>query len=272
MAASQNANGSGDDASRPPDKRNNPPDQPPSHFPTDYPELEPYTFNGRVVIGIGIVFVVAAVCTAFAMMASQSPQISITSPATFAMFSSFLSANGQQPTKKIDSDLVLVANDFGWNGSTSGPVIRITKGETVRLTVINAGKMAHNFGIAEVPQDTQKLLDSLNGVALPDRLGKVSYQQMSAEPCPGCKVVLPGAHIMRYIMPGEQQAVTFTADSAGSFKYFCMVRGHLWLGMNSDFLVESGKGIVGPSPEIAKENGTRTITTATAPTEGGLTK
>jgi uncharacterized cupredoxin-like copper-binding protein len=237
-------------------------------FPTDYENLKPYTFNGRVLMAIGIVLAVAAAGTIFAMAVSQSPQISFSSSPKISTMLGLSSAAKalQLSDKKVDRELVLVADDFGWNGSQHGPNIRVTQGETIRLSVINAGKMAHNFGIAEVPQDTKALMDRLDNLPVDERLAQISYDQMSAHPCPGCKGVFDNAHIMRFILPGEQQVVTFTADKAGVFKYFCMVRGHLWLGMSGDFIVESEKGITSPSPELAKEKENATI----APTMTGV--
>jgi plastocyanin len=43
------------------------------------------------------------------------------------------------------------------------------------------------------------------------------------------------------MQPDTQQVTTFTANEAGNFKYFCMVRGHLWLGMIGDLTVQNVK-------------------------------
>jgi hypothetical protein len=40
------------------------------------------------------------------------------------------------------------------------------------------------------------------------------------------------------MQPDTQQVTTFTANQAGNFKYFCMVRGHIWLGMVGDLIVK----------------------------------
>jgi FtsP/CotA-like multicopper oxidase with cupredoxin domain len=72
---------------------------------------------------------------------------------------------------------------------------------------------------------------------------------MAAMPCPGCQPVFEKAHINYFIQPGAQQVVTFTADQSGIYKYFCMVRGHIWLGMAGDFIVENPTQQTKPSPE-----------------------
>ena len=60
---------------------------------------------------------------------------------------------------------------------------------------------------------------------------------MAAIPCPGCQAVFEEGHVKIFMQPGTQQVVTFTASQTGNFKYFCMVRGHLWLGMIGDLIV-----------------------------------
>jgi len=230
------------------------PSQDPDPFPSDYPYLKSYSFDGKVVLGIAVIIAVAAAGTILAMSVSQSPQISI-SPQKSGLSGADMSANAQQPANNASRKLILVADEFGWNGTENGPTIRVTKGETIQLTVINAGKMAHNFGIAKVSPTTQKLLDETKNLPLPDRLKHISYADMSSHPCPGCDAIFHDAHIMRFIHPDDQQVVTFTADQEGQFKYFCMVRGHLWLGMIGDLIVESGKNIVGSEPEIVKGGG-----------------
>ncbi len=41
--------------------------------------------------------------------------------------------------------------------------------------------------------------------------------------------------------PGTEQVTTFVADKVGHFKYYCMVRGHLWLGMIGNLIVMDNK-------------------------------
>jgi uncharacterized cupredoxin-like copper-binding protein len=138
--------------------------------------------------------------------------------------------------------IVLIQQDFGWNGTIGGPPIILNKGDRVQLLVINRGHMAHNFGMASVPQ---KVLDQLNNqtnVPLDQRINNIPYDTMAAMPCPDCKAIFEEGHIKLFIEPGTQQVSTFVADKSGQFKYFCMVRGHLWLGMIGDVIVRENPG------------------------------
>ena len=80
----------------------------------------------------------------------------------------------------IDKKFVLIQNDFGWNGTTGGPTILVNKGEVVQITVINAGHMAHNFGIAKASESTLSILKQIENMPLSDRLKNVSYDTMAA--------------------------------------------------------------------------------------------
>jgi FtsP/CotA-like multicopper oxidase with cupredoxin domain len=137
----------------------------------------------------------------------------------------------------IDKRFVLIQHDFGWNGTFGGPPIRVNKGDVVQITIINAGMMAHNFGIAAIPQQTLSLLQKTINMPLPDRVRYLPYNVMAGKPCPGCEPVFQEGQVEAFMQPDTQQVVTFTASQAGQFKYFCQVRGHLWLGMIGDFIV-----------------------------------
>jgi hypothetical protein len=73
---------------------------------------------------------------------------------------------------------------------------------------------------------------------LPSRVKYIPYNAMAAMPCPGCHPQFEQAHIKQFMQPDTQQITTFTANQAGNFKYFCMVRGHIWLGMHGDLIVQ----------------------------------
>jgi uncharacterized cupredoxin-like copper-binding protein len=139
---------------------------------------------------------------------------------------------------KIDKKFILIQEDFGWNGTNLGPSIEVSKGDVVQIVIINAGTMAHNFGIAKISPYSTALLNKITALPSFERINHISYNDMSAQHCPGCKPMFHNAHINTFMEPLSQQVITFTATESGEFKYFCMVRGHLWLGMFGDFIVK----------------------------------
>ena len=215
--------------------------------------LEPkaYSFNGKVVIGIGIVLVIAAGSTIVAMNLSTSPQIHL-SRSVLGVSSAASAQTPQINTQHVDKKFILIQKDFGWNGTNGGPTIVVNKGDVVQITIINAGRMAHNFGIARASGKTMDILNQIGNMPLPDRANNIPYNVMAAMPCPDCHPFFQEGHIERFMQPDTQQVTTFTANEAGNFKYFCMVRGHLWLGMIGDLTVQDVKN---PSSSSANTSG-----------------
>jgi FtsP/CotA-like multicopper oxidase with cupredoxin domain len=222
---------------------------------------KPYTFNGKVILGIGVILAAAAGSTIIAMSASTSPQISLSQASSRdgGASSAALAQKNQSHSQHIDKKFVLIQKDFGWNGTSGGPPIVVSKGDVVQVTVINAGRMAHNFGIAKVSEKTLTILNQINNMSLPNRANYIPYDVMAAMPCPDCHPFFQQGHIESFMQPDTQQVTTFTANEAGNFKYFCQVRGHLWLGMIGDLIVQDVK-----NPAVTAV----TTTTATGATRG----
>jgi uncharacterized cupredoxin-like copper-binding protein len=227
------------DAGSEEDKQNGNGSQPESDRDDDFGN-SPYTFNGRVILGVGIIIAIAAASSIFAASISQSSQIRLTSSNPLASIATTSASALQQSTTMetpANKRFVLVAHDFGWNGTTNGPTIQVNKGDVVHLTFINAGQMAHNFGIAKLSKETTDLLNKTQGMSLEGKMNHIPYDAMSVLPCPGCEEKFDEGHIETFILPDQEMTATFTANEAGHFNYFCQVRGHIWLGMIGDLIV-----------------------------------
>jgi uncharacterized cupredoxin-like copper-binding protein len=173
------------------------------------------------------------------MIVSTSPQIHLSQLGILGGISS------PGPTQKvgaphqhIDKRFVLTQKEYGWNGTIGGPTIVVNKGDAVQINVINGGSMAHNFGIAKLSDQTVGILKQTKNMPLQDRVVKIPYNVMAAIPCPGCKPVFTEGRIDQFMQPDTQKVTTFIANEAGNFKYFCQVRGHMWLGMVGDLIVQ----------------------------------
>lgn len=200
---------------------------------------KPYSFSRKVLLGIGVIIAIAAVSTIAAMIVSTSPQIHLSQLGILGGISS------PGPTQKvgaphqhIDKRFVLTQKEYGWNGTIGGPTIVVNKGDVVQINVINGGSMAHNFGIAKLSDQTVGILQQTKNMPLQDRVVKIPYNVMAAIPCPGCKPVFTEGRIDQFMQPDTQKVTTFIANEAGNFKYFCQVRGHMWLGMVGDLIVQ----------------------------------
>jgi FtsP/CotA-like multicopper oxidase with cupredoxin domain len=200
----------------------------------DRDEAKGYSLNGKVVIGIGLVMIASAASTILAMGASQSSQIHLSTKNVFGTTPLEPPHVAPNTNEHIDKRFVLVQHDFGWNGTIGGPTIRVNKGDVIQITIINAGMMAHNFGIADFSKQTLDLLQKTMNMPLPDRVRYLPYNVMAVMPCPGCQPKFQEGQIDAFMQPATEQVTTFRATQVGDFKYFCQVRGHLWLGMVGD--------------------------------------
>ena len=216
---------------------------------------KPYIVNRRMVLIICFILSISAILTIGAGLFSESPhtnslkyRISKLLAAIHLPIIPSTNSNSTSQHLKVDKKLVLVQHEFGFNGTTGGPTISLNKGETVQITVINAGNMAHNFGIAKLSKQTLDILKKTNAESLTERVKNIPYDALSAIPCPGCVQKFANGQIDTFVLPGARAQITFLVQEAGNFKYFCMVRGHLWLGMMGDFVVhDSGIEKIGLS-------------------------
>jgi len=94
--------------------------------------------------------------------------------------------------------------------ATPGPTLTLTSGDTVTVTLHNAGTMSHNFAIVNAKSSTASVL----------------WSAQVDSPSNG-------------VPAGQSASVTFTVGSAGNYYYICQVDGHVALGMWGNVVVQS---------------------------------
>lgn len=91
----------------------------------------------------------------------------------------------------------------------ANPTLTVNSGDEVTITVNNAGKSFHSFGIVSDPEN-------LNSVIWDSAIRSASNP----------------------LKPGESGEVTFVAGAPGTYYYICTVPGHSLQGMQGEFIVE----------------------------------
>ena len=104
---------------------------------------------------------------------------------------------------------------YGFGSSASsitspGPTLTLTSGDTVTVTLHNAGTMPHNFAIVDSKSSTATVLWN-------------SQIQSSSNP----------------VSPGSSASVTFTVGNVGNYYYVCQVDAHVALGMWGNVVVQA---------------------------------
>ncbi|MGD9671906.1 MAG: hypothetical protein AB7U98_00330 [Candidatus Nitrosocosmicus sp.] len=202
------------------------------------------TIDHKVMImGIISIFGLTIIITYVLISFSQSEEVkaSITNLNLDNEISTSSTSSGtaaQSDDKNVSTKtFTLVLDEFGFNGSASGPPIEVNKGDSVKINLINAGAMSHTFGMGKPSNFTMSLMKNISGLEQDEKIRHISYDVLEKMPCPDCQPKFEKGHVKHFIKPGEMVVTSFNASEAGSFKYFCMVRGHLWMGMNGPLVV-----------------------------------
>jgi plastocyanin len=109
----------------------------------------------------------------------------------------------------------ITTSQYGFGNSSAtitspGPTLTFHSGDTVNVTLQNAGTMAHNWAIVDTKSST----------------GTVLWSAQIASSTNGVQV-------------GQSESVTFTVGNSGNYYYICQVDGHVALGMWGNVVVES---------------------------------
>lgn len=91
----------------------------------------------------------------------------------------------------------------------ANPTLTVNSGDEVTITVNNAGKSFHSFGIVSDPENANRIVWD-------------SAIRSASNP----------------LKPGEGGEVTFVAGAPGTYYYICTVPGHALQGMQGKFIVE----------------------------------
>jgi len=106
-------------------------------------------------------------------------------------------------------------------GSEANPTLRAKVGDTITITLHNTGYAPHDLRI-------EGLDVHIPSVAAEETAGHEGKPHQ--------------------VWPGEEVSVTFTADKAGTFTYYCTIPGHRELGMEGQIIVEQQPQQTTPTP------------------------
>jgi len=113
-------------------------------------------------------------------------------------------------------ELSLTATDLAYDKNH----LEVTAGQTVKVTLHNAGVLEHDFSIMEIPHNGE-----VNAEGMHDETGG---HEMSVD---------PEVHVAAPI--GESLSVEFTPTAPGEYEYFCTVAGHKEGGMVGTLVVRA---------------------------------
>jgi|GEM_PF-1739772 len=123
--------------------------------------------------------------------------------------------HAQTPTQITLYAGEISTNQYGFGSSSNsitspGPTLTLHSGDTVKVTLQNAGTMTHNWALVDSKSSTANVLWNA---------------QIASSSNP--------------VIPGQSASVTFTVGNTGNYYYICQVDGHVALGMWGNVIVES---------------------------------
>jgi nitrite reductase (NO-forming) len=95
------------------------------------------------------------------------------------------------------------------NLTSPGPTLKFKLGDTIKITLVNVGRIPHTFAVTDRPEEGATILFN-------SEIGSVSNP----------------------VQPGSEQSLVFVANQVGEFSYICTVPGHVALGMKGKVIIE----------------------------------
>ena len=122
----------------------------------------------------------------------------------------------------------LELTEFGYNGPTGGPILKVKAGETVRVTLVNNGAVDHEFRIVKnrdaFLSDVNKAMERLRteGVTEQDGVEKAAVFK-EARRLTGLEIIKTseGLEWDADVKPGETNTAEFVIDTPGTYWYLC---------------------------------------------------
>lgn len=130
------------------------------------------------------------------------------------IFSLLLVGCAAPPVQK--TEIILTASEFAFEPSS----ITVKAGQPVTLTIKNKGTVEHDFVIEKI---------SVKDIAVPTDDG------MNMDMGHDMTGMNYDVHVAT--MSGKNNSVTFTPLSAGTYQFFCTVKGHKEAGMTGTLVV-----------------------------------
>lgn len=177
--------------------------------------------NPIIVIIVAIIIVLAALATYFTLyQGAQGPQL---------------------------REFTIRMQEFGYNGSSTGPTITVKAGDTVRIHVANAGGLGHEFMVVANKDDSIKMMKNIADKLVAQGLNKTDaleqFEIEHEEIMMSGMAAFSGAVV--HLEPRENKTIEFVANQPGTYWYICLEAGgtfpktHAEMDMYGQFLVNA---------------------------------
>lgn len=152
--------------------------------------------------------------------------IVIVSAALATYFTLYFTVNNSAQGPQL-REFTMRLQEFGYNGSSTGPTITVKVGDTVRIHVANTGGLGHEFMVVANKDDSIQMMKDIadklvaQGLNKTDALAK--YHAEHEEMMMMDMVAFSGGVVS--LEPGENKTIEFVANRAGTYWYVCLEAG-----------------------------------------------
>lgn len=127
--------------------------------------------------------------------------------------------------------LAVTMRDFGYTPTR----ITLQSGVPVEITLVNKGKVAHEFMLYDMP----KMGSMMGGETGHEWVEKTNYFRNVEVTVGGGKVKRMGGHFFElHVASGKSATIAFTPVKKGTFEFGCMIEGHYEAGQKGVLVVK----------------------------------
>ena len=128
--------------------------------------------------------------------------------------------------------LTVTMRDFGYTPNK----ITIEAGTPAEITIVNNGKLTHEFMLYAMPRDAASMMGGKMGHEWVEQTNYFKGVQATVE---GGKVKRRSGSLFEInILPGKSATLTFTPLKKGTFEFSCMIADHYEAGPHGVLVVK----------------------------------
>ena len=127
--------------------------------------------------------------------------------------------------------ITITMRDFGYTPSK----ITVQAGVPAEITLVNKGKVAHEFMVYGMPKMGSMMGDEMGH----EWVEKTNYFRNVEVRVEGGKVKRVGGHFFElHVASGKSATIAFTPVKKGTFEFGCMIEGHYEAGQKGVLVVK----------------------------------
>lgn len=152
--------------------------------------------------------------------------------ALLALGALLVSLAGGAAGAATEQRITITMRDFGYTPSK----VTLRSGVPAQLTIVNNGKLTHEFMLYGMPRDMSSMMGGEMGHEWVEKNNY--FKGVQATTSGGKEKRRGGALLELRVQPGKSAMVTFTPQKKGTFEFSCMLADHYEAGQRGVLVVK----------------------------------